>query len=101
MNTQNITNEAQLLNHQFLTLVRTTLNSNPDMLDKVLGISIETAQALSNLSPAMLDTITRTSVTYFRPRISEEVLQSLAQAAQTRDPIEIDCSMQHAVALAN
>lgn len=101
MNSQNITNETQLLNHQFISLVRNTLNSNPDMLEKVLGINIETAQALADLSPSMLDTITKTSIVYFRPRVSAEVLQSLAQAAQTKDPVEIDCNVQHAVALAS
>ena len=100
MNTTPFSNEAQLLNYQFLALVRCTLAQAPDALEKILGIDLETAQSLANMSPSEMDSITKTNIVYFKPRISSDLLKELVKSARNNDPVELDCNLQHAVASA-
>ena len=93
-------NETQLLNYQYLSLVRSTFCQAPDAIEKILGIDLETAESLARMTPSEIETITKSNVVYFKPRISNDLLKELVKSAHNNDPVELDCNLQHAVASA-
>jgi len=94
-----ISTEAKHINTMFIHLARITVDQNPKLTEKVMGISLDTATELANLTPVMIDKICGASVLLFKPRINSDLLSQLLTSVKNNDQVEIDCNLQHAVAI--